>query len=193
MIKNEIRAIGIDDAPFNLREDYATNIVGVILRGKNYFEDVLKSTIQVDGVDSTDKIIDMIINSKFYEQVKVIFLFGITFGGFNTVNIEKLWLKTKLPVIVILEKMPEFNSLKEALSKLPYFEERWNAINTAGKIYRLDKEGCDGKVYFQFKGATYNEAVKLIRKFQFKSNIPEPVRIAHKIAKILKNNYKKEQ
>jgi endonuclease V-like protein UPF0215 family len=188
MVKNEIRSIGIDDSPFKMGKDGETNLVGVIYRGKNHFKDVLKTHIKIDGDDSTIKIVNMIRKTKYFSQIKVIFLSGITFGGFNTVDINSLFNETKIPVIVILEKEPDYEKIKSALKKISNSEKKWDITKKTGQVFKLEDKEKKGKIYFQFTGTSYKEAIDFIRKFQFRSNIPEPVRVAHLIAKILKAN-----
>ncbi|MHA1754409.1 MAG: endonuclease dU, partial [Candidatus Odinarchaeia archaeon] len=60
MIKNQIRGIGIDDCPFDLKRDKHTYLLGVIYRGNNILVNVLKTEIEIDGLEATDKISNMI-------------------------------------------------------------------------------------------------------------------------------------
>ena len=47
---------------------------------------------------------------------------GITFGGFNVVDIKKLHLATKLPVLAVTHEKPDLKSIHEALKNLPKAE-----------------------------------------------------------------------
>ena len=184
MVKELIRALGIDDCPFQLREDMHTRLVGVIYRGNSILEDVLSTTIEVDGLDSTDKIIEMIKHSKFSDQLRVIFLSGITFGGFNTVNIKELYNSLKIPVIVILDKKPNYEKIKLGASRIRNYERIIELINIAGNVVEI--QTFKGRVYFQISGVESDKAVNLITIFQGTSKIPEPLRAAQLIAKIFK-------
>ncbi|MHA1835892.1 MAG: endonuclease dU [Candidatus Odinarchaeia archaeon] len=186
MIKNQIRGIGIDDCPFDLKRDKHTYLLGVIYRGNNILVNVLKTEIEIDGLEATDKISNMIRNSKYYDQLRVIFLSGVTFGGFNIVNIKELYAKLEIPVIVIMDREPDFQSIKSALKNLSYPDLRWSFILNAGQLYSFQNKERRGKIFFQFTGVTYDVAVNLINNFQLKSMIPEPLRVAHIIAKIFK-------
>jgi len=50
---------------------------------------------------------------------------GITFGGFNLVNIRKIFESTGVPVIVIMRKLPNFERIKKALKRFDDWEKRW--------------------------------------------------------------------
>ncbi|MEA1924800.1 MAG: DUF99 family protein, partial [Candidatus Altiarchaeota archaeon] len=64
-IKDEVRILGVDDAPFSLQEDEETYIVGTVFRGGNWLDGVLRSEVAVDGIDSTDKLAEMVNGSRF--------------------------------------------------------------------------------------------------------------------------------
>ena len=45
-MKKEIRLLGVDDSPFTFTDKYGT-IIGVIMRGGEYLEGVLKNHITI--------------------------------------------------------------------------------------------------------------------------------------------------
>ena len=59
MLKKEIRVIGIDDSPFNKYKKDRVLIVGTIFRGGSLLDGVLSTKVDIDGEDSTKKIIEM--------------------------------------------------------------------------------------------------------------------------------------
>ena len=88
-MKQQIRILGIDDAPFNFDEKYST-IIGVVMRGGEYLECVLRSQVTIDGTEATMICKQMILNSRHRQQLKVIMLDGACLGGFNVVDINEL-------------------------------------------------------------------------------------------------------
>ncbi len=181
IIKREIRILGWDDGPFPKGKKGKTILVGTIFRGASFMDGILKTDIEIDGTDATEKIIEAVKNTK-HKDLRVIMLDGITFGGFNFVDIKKLHKKTGLPVIVILRKRPDIEKFKEAMKKLPEFEKRWEAVENAGRFFKV-KVGTRGKsIYFQKTGLTEEEAREIIKLTAVRSNIPEPLRVAHLIA-----------
>lgn len=180
--KPEIRIIGIDDVPFNLHSKGKLGIIGVIFRGGYWIEGLVKTKITIDGLDATDNISSMIKESLHYKQLQLIMLNGIIFGGFNVVNLNKLHLTTKLPVISVIRKRPNFSAIKEAMKKIPFFDERWDHVINAGKIIESQTKDNNSKIYFQAIGINPEDAHRIIRLTSTRSNIPEVLRVAHLIA-----------
>jgi hypothetical protein len=85
---------------------------------------------------------------------------GVTFGGFNPVDINRIFEKTNIPVIVCMRSCPELEKIKLALDNLPEKEKRWAIINKAGKIYKT-KTGSP--IYFQLSGIDKEAALEIIR------------------------------
>ncbi len=181
MFKTEVRILGFDDSPFK-REDKKVSVIGVIYRGGNYLDVVLKTDVQVDGLDATEKLVELINSSRHKPQLKILMFDGITLGGFNVIDIADLNERTGLPVIVINRKLPNIDSVKDALEKnFSDFEERWKMISNAGKIKVCELKD-EKKIYYQVIGMADKEAEEVIRLSSTHSNIPEPLRIAHLIA-----------
>ncbi len=174
-MKKEIRVIGIDDAPFDKFKKSDVLVVGTIFRGGSWCDGVLSTSIRVDGNNSTKKIIEMINKCKFKPQLQCIFLDGIAMGGFNIIDVKKLNKETKLPVIVIIRKMPDFNKIKKILVKLKK-EGKFKLPEKAGKVYNV------GKIYIQVSGIDLKEAKEILNIVCTRSLIPEAIRVAHLIA-----------
>jgi len=183
-IKKEIRIVGFDDAPFIARSKGKVPVIGVIFRGGDFLDGVLKTDIEIDGMDATDILIKILNHSKHKEQLRVIMLNGITIGGFNMINILKLYEDTGLPVIAVNRRMPNLKNIKTALKNFEDFEERWKYVEAAGKIHKVMIEK-NKNIYYQFKGLKQTEAESIIRLSCTRSLIPEPLRVAHLIASAL--------
>lgn len=181
MLKSEIRILGIDDGPFNPKSKDKVPVIGVVYRGGNYPDGFLRTDVKVDGLDATEKIAKLINSSRHKQQLKVIMLDGITLGGFNIVDIKKLYKETNLPIIVINRKRPNLKDVKNALKNFKDFEKRWKMIKSAGKI-KICKLKSGVKVYYQAIGLTEEDAEDAIALSSTHSQIPEPLRIAHLIA-----------
>ena len=105
---------------------------------------------------------------------------GITFAGFNTVDIKEIYEKTKLPVIVINRKKPDIKKFISTLEKLPEFENRLKAVENAGQIYWVSVK--NKRICFQCSGIKKEDAEEIIKTTATMSLIPEPLRVAHLIA-----------
>jgi hypothetical protein len=181
-VKREIRVLGIDDGVFIPQKRGKALIVGVVYRGGLWLDGVMHTQIQVDGLDATEKIASMIVNSPHHPQLRVIMLNGLTFAGFNIVDIKKLYKKTGLPVIAISREKPNLNEIKKALENLPYKDKRLKAMENAGKMIEVSVKGSEGKIYVQIAGIAEKDALKIIRVTSTRSHIPEALRVAHIIA-----------
>jgi endonuclease V-like protein UPF0215 family len=180
-IKSEIRILGFDDGPFAPKRKGKAPLIGVVYRGGTVFDGMMSAEVEVDGLDSTDVVIRKVKKSKHREQLRVIMLHGITFGGFNVLDIGKLNKETGLPVIVVCRKKPNFKDIKKALGKFPDFEKRWAVVERAGKVFELETKN-NKKIYFQFIGLEKGEAEEIILLSCTRSLIPEPLRVAHMVA-----------
>lgn len=178
-IKREIRILGIDDSAL-LSEKVM--IVGAVFRGGDWMDGVLRSDITKDGLDATDVICSMITRSKHYGQIRAVMLDGITYAGFNVVDIQKIYRQTGIPVIVVMRSKPDFEKIKSALKYFPDGEERWKIIERAGKIEEVAGEKEKSSIYVQRAGISLESVSKIIRLTSIRSNIPEPLRVAHLIA-----------
>ncbi|MBN2422036.1 DUF99 family protein [Candidatus Woesearchaeota archaeon] len=173
-MKKQIRVLGIDDSPFDKFRDKSVLVVGTLFRGGEFLDGILSTKVNVDGNDATFKLIEMINNCKFKQSIHSVLLDGIALGGFNIVDIERLFKKTKIPVIVVMRDYPDLNKIKKALNK----------IGMGKKIKLLEKAGeinSYEKIFFQVKGISEEKAKQILKVTCTHSHLPEPVRVAHLI------------
>jgi hypothetical protein len=180
-VKPEIRVLGVDDGSFTPHKGYAP-VVGVVFRGGYWLDGVLSTKVRVDGFDATDKIATMIVESPHYRQVRIMMLEGVTFGGFNVVDIKELNALTELPVIVVTRHKPDFREIHAAVKKLPNSTERWAAVQNAGQVFEVHTRSMGEKVYMEICGIRESDARRILQLTSTRSSIPEPLRVAHLIA-----------
>ncbi len=178
-IKPEIRILGIDDS--SLHTDRVM-IVGAVFRGGEWLDGVLRSHITKDGTDATDTIIRMVTESKHFGQVRVLMLDGITYAGFNVVDITVVYEKTNIPVIVVMRNYPDLERIRAALEHVPDPVPRWEVMKRAGEIHEVVTHEGENPVYLQHCGIDLEDAREIVRMSSTHSNIPEPLRAAHLIA-----------
>jgi len=180
MFKKQIRIIGWDDAAFSKPSKHPSNqfitLVGAVIRGGDYIDGLLTTKIEVDGLDATEKIIESINNSRHKDQLKIIMTNGVSFGGFNLIDIKEVYKTTKLPVIVIQRKKPDMTEFLKAMNIFSDFKKRKQIVKNAGMIYKCNK------IFYQKIGLTKKQAEEIIKLTSVHSNIPEPIRVAHIIA-----------
>lgn len=181
IIKPEIRVLGVDDAGFIPHSGGMVDVVGVVFRGGYWLDGFMCTKIEVDGLDATEKIASMVCESPHYKQLRVILLDGVTFGGFNVVDINELSNCSKLPVISVSRERPDFKSIKAALENLPFAKERWRRMENAGELIQIEmKESC--KVFLQTARISVEDTVEIVRRTSTRSCVPEALRVAHIIA-----------
>lgn len=158
------------------------SVVGVVFRGGYWVEGVMHTEILVDGFDATEKIAAMVMGSSHFKQLRVIMLNGITFGGFNVVDIKALNVATGLPVVAVTREKPDLSGIREALEHLPRSEERWSAVVAAGEVMEVSTRNRAEKIYLHVAGIFVADAVRVVRLTSTRSNIPECLRVAHLVA-----------
>jgi len=182
MVKPEIRVLGIDDGKFVPHSKSQALIVGVVFRAGHWLEGVMSTHITVDGMDATENICKMITHSPHYKHLRVVMLNGITFGGFNVVDIKVLQTKTGLPIIGVTSKKPNLTDVRAALRHLPNSEDRWSAVLNAGELFSVATRGGTQKIYVETVGISKPIAEKVLQLTSTRSKIPEPLRVAHLVA-----------
>lgn len=182
VIKPEIRVLGVDDGVFTPHVKGFAPLIGVVFRGGCWLDGVMSTKVEVDGFDSTAKIAAMVLNSPHYKQLRVMMLDGVTFAGFNVVDIERLNAETGLPVIAVTREKPNLKDIREALRNLPQSEKRWRAVLNAGKILEVSTRSKTERVYVEMSGILEEDAQKIVKLTSTRSSVPEPLRVAHLIA-----------
>ncbi len=180
IIKPEIRVLGIDDGKFVPHTQGIVIIVGVVFRGGYSIEGVMHTKVVIDGLDATEKLASMINGSPHRRQLRLVMLNGLTFGGFNVVDLKKLNMETRLPIITLTQNKPDLDDITSALKNLPEYEKRLCLVLNAGPIHEVANHGT--KVYVELAGISLIDAEKIIKLTSTRSCLPEPLRVAHLIA-----------
>ncbi len=182
-IKPEIRVIAFDDGPFEFRGEGKTILIGAVFRGGQFMDGLLKAEIEIDGLDAEGKIISLVRKCKFKDG-RVIMLDGITFAGFNIVNIQKIFEKTKLPVIAVTRKKIDFEKFFAAAAKTSRPAKILECVRAAGTVYTADFKlgNKKGKFFFQCAGLQPRDAAEILSVCTTRAFVPEPLRVAHLIA-----------
>ena len=175
-IRRFVHVVGIDDAPFppGFRGD-VTVIAAVMSHAR--LDGVLTSKLRKDGINATDRLIAMIGKSRFYDQLHLVMLQGIAFGGFNVVDLPRLAGSLRLPVMAVCRRKPDMVVLRNTLMQsVPGGAKKWRLMQRAGPPHSVDH------VYVQYSQLTPDEADGVVRALSIHSRVPEPLRLAHLIA-----------
>jgi uncharacterized protein len=105
---------------------------------------------------------------------------GITFAGFNIVDIKEISDRTKLSVIAVSRKKPDLQKFLSSMGWMHDYEARARCVKNAGQIYATSVK--NKKVYFQIHGISEEDAQRVIKDTSVLGVMPEPLRVAHLIA-----------
>jgi endonuclease V-like protein UPF0215 family len=178
-----MRVLGIDDSAFSFDEREVV-VVGAVVRLPNYLEGVLKTTVEVDGTDATDRLREMIGGSKYRENLAAVLTDGIAVGGFNVIDIQTLSSDLGVPVATVTRDRPDLESMKAALkAKFEDWERRFDLISRT-ELHEVETE--HNPMFVQVVGEEIQNIKELIVKSTVLGVLPEPIRMAHLIATAIK-------
>lgn len=170
------RVVGFDDAPFARSHRGDVLVVGTVFAGEQ-LDGVISTRVRRDGANATQRLIECLTRSRYFEQLQAILLQGIAFAGFNVVDLQRLHQGTGLPVLVVARHKPNLEAIREALlERVRGGSRKWALIETAGLMEPL------AGVYVQRCGISPEDALSLLTRLQQHSKLPEPLRVAHMIA-----------
>ena len=86
-----------------------------------------------------------------------------------------------LGVVVVNRKMPDYEKIKKALDNFEDGKERWALVEKAGQMHEI--EIGEHKLYIQVAGVKVEDAKEITELCSTRSHIPEPLRVAHLIAR----------
>ena len=181
-VKREIRIVGVDDAPLATQREKRVDVFGAVYRGGYWFDGLMRTDVEVDGIDATERIAQMILVSRHFKQLRIIMLHGLTFAGMNMVNLNTLYEITQLPTVVVMDRKPRIADFKEALEKLENSQLRKTALNAAGEITQIRTRLNAKPIYVQFIGLKLDQLKEVMNVSCTRSRLPEPIRVAHIIA-----------
>ena len=92
-MKDNPITIGFDDAKFELKShNKKTQLIVVVCQGTRVVN-VVKQEISIDGDDATDALIKLVKLNQ--NHIQYILTDTITFGGFNIVDLDEIYDRTK--------------------------------------------------------------------------------------------------
>jgi endonuclease V-like protein UPF0215 family len=179
--------IGFDDASFSLKSNSrkTTELIGVICQGTRMVN-IVKKTINIDGDDSTEALIELInINKK---HVQFVLTDTITFAGFNIYDISEVYERTEKPIIAVTDREIDLDSVKRALIKkfAKTYKNKFKKIINAGNLYETEIKTAGGlsTIFFHYRGIEIKHVELLLSRICIDSKLPECVRLAHIIGKL---------
>jgi endonuclease V-like protein UPF0215 family len=168
--------LGIDDGPFQKRTSRAVPVVGVMMEGPDLVEAVALTRFPVDGEGVTDFLADWVRGLRFRPALQGVVLGGITIAGLAVVDVEQLARELEVPVLVVNRRQPTDERLRAALESAGLHARR-ELLERAPPAHPVGD-----RLYVAACGLDPDEAAAAVRASRNKSEVPEPLRLAHLIA-----------
>lgn len=169
-----LRVVGFDDAPFPHKRGAKVHIAGAVCSGTR-FEGLVWGHVRRDGWGITDELCRLLVGGKFLAQIHLVLLDGITFGGFNVVDLEALAKRLQRPCVAVMRKEPDLGAIERVLRRLPRADERLKLLERAGPVH------VRPPFVFQVQGAGVDETAAALCRLTDRGNVPEALRLAHLI------------
>ncbi|MEM2137117.1 MAG: DUF99 family protein [Candidatus Methanomethylicia archaeon] len=182
--------IAFDDGKLPKNKDGKTILMGV-KTNKTILEEVFLREIEVDGLDATEKALEIIREAN---PIDVILLNGISYGGFNLMDVKRIWEETRIPIIIYTKMKPDNKSVISALMKhFQDWRERWeiikNVLKISNGIHQIKIKEKEKPVYIEVIGISVEEATRILRENTIWGRTPEPIRIVEIMAEEISKTY----
>ena len=168
---------GIDDGPFVVRAGGDTPIVGVMTEGPDLVEAVAVTRFPVDGDDATGFLAAWVTGLRLHPALQAVVLGGITIAGLGVVDLAALAARVGVPVVAVSRRDPRAHRVGDAL----------RAAGLAARLAVLERTpaafACPDGLYLACAGASAEEAARVVAGCRGKARVPEPLRLAHMIAR----------
>ena len=176
-----MRIVGVDDGAFashGKAKGYAP-LVAVLFDNLRLL-DVTWGRIEVDGRDANIVLRHLLARMRF----DAVMLSGISFGGFNVVDIASLSKSVRKPIIAVTGERPRNQAVSRALREhFTDWRARWSIVRSAGRTHSFAPLRSEPRLYFEVRGATPLFAKQAIASTAVISRLPEPVRVARILAR----------
>jgi endonuclease V-like protein UPF0215 family len=180
-MKSEARVIGFDDSPYT-RPDGRVPVVGVHMRGGAYVEGILATDVERDGNDATNRVARCVSESGL-RGVKALLLDGASFAGFNVVDLDGLHEETGIPCLAFTKGLPDVESMRRALRNVPDPEAKWALLSRRRtEVVRT----ATSPLTLSYAGMDRAQAAELLALTTVRGLVPEPLRIAHLVASVMR-------
>ncbi len=171
--------LGIDDGPFDKSASREVVVVGVMMEGSDLVESVVVTSFPVDGPEATPFLADWVSGLRLRPALQGVVLGGITLAGLAVVDMTLLSERLGLPVLVVNRRDPTNHRLHEALAAAG-LEDRSGIVERTPPAFEVETG-----LFLSHAGIERAQAVSLVRATLSKSALPEPLRLAHLIARAM--------
>lgn len=178
--KKAIRALGISES-FTKGVSERSVLAGVVMRSDMVIDGFAFCTVEVGGMDATERILDMYKNLR-REDVNLLLLNGCVISWYNVIDLNRLVEEMGLPLICVTYE--ESEGLEKYFEELfPEDKEERIRIYHSNGPRTLLKLHTGYDVYIRFLGMTVEEARRILEKFTSHGAVSEPLRVARLLAR----------
>jgi len=171
--------LGIDDGPFEKRGGGDVPLCGVVMEGRDLVEGVAVSRFPVDGEGVTEFLAEWIGGLRVRPALQAVMFAGVTICGLAVIDVRALAWRLALPVLVVNRRDPASHRLDAAL-RAAGLADRLALVERTPPAFALP-----GGLHVAAAGADPDTARELVLATRGKSDLPEPVRLAHLVARAL--------
>ena len=180
-LKKHSRILAICGGKVTFTEGEKTPIVAVLWRNP-YIDKFYIEYTQIDSPPSniTSLLTEFIdINLFSDHHIKFVIFFNTILAGLSLIDINKLYISWKVPLIFISEKKPENEKILEIAKTKNYFNEFSSVLRSNPNNWF---EFPNTNLFVLPVGIEKIECIHIIQKTQLIGNIPEPLRISKLVA-----------
>jgi len=171
--------LGVDDGPFDKGVSGTAPLVGVTMEGPDLVEAVSITEFPVDGENVTDFLAGWIESLRVKPALQGVLFGGITIAGLAVIDVHALSTQLGVPVVIVNRREPSDGRLIEALKSA-------GLGHRCATLERAPTAQCvNGRIYAASAGGDPAGAASLVQATLGKSDLPEPLRIAHLIARAI--------
>ncbi len=178
-----MKILAVDDGGFSkegLKGRSKALLLAVLTSTVYKIERISYTWVQVDGLDATDRLIEMI--EREMETPNLVLLASLCYAGFNIVDPTRFQEELRIPLIIANPRKPRESAVKEALRRhFADWQKRVTMLKVVGRPARLVL-GNGRVLYFYHFGIREEEAERFIREATIFGKRPEPLRIARILA-----------
>lgn len=175
--KKAIRGLAISESFY--RDSRESVLAGVVMRRDLIVDGFVFGTVTVSGTDATKAVLEM-YQKLNRSDISYIMLSGLVISMYNIVDIGAVNRSTGLPVIAVTYGDSE--GLDGAIARHfdeAGYQERLAQYRSLGPRMKIS----DDPAYVRCAGCTADEAGHLIRSLTADGARPEPLRVAHALAR----------
>ncbi len=162
-------------------EDKISKLAGVVMRRDFIIDGFVFGHTTIEGNDATESILQM-YKKLHRDDISFLIISGLIISMYNIVDIKKIWSALKIPIIGVTYE--ESKGIEAAIKH--HFPDSYES-----KIDEYNKLGTRTKIslhtghdlYVRIEGCTIGEVKNLLNAFTIQGAIPEPLRVAHMLAR----------